>query len=248
MPHEMGASLLRIAATRRFQRRDFVGGEEMSKMQWALLVTNSWELRRAYAMAHWASLRGYRAGGMQAGLGVVEAAERAAEALIIGAELRPAVVRSMHAWLGAYVKAGGRLTASLGGRHPKTESFLDDADIKEEAMSWLRREVQASRAKLTPGAHPIPPLTVPRFHKWVNEELLKEIVNPPRWQGSALLFGPVKLRRPIDESTACRWLNTLGFNYRSHKKMIFFDGHERADVVADRAEKLVMLEVLKEVR
>jgi hypothetical protein len=82
------------------------------------------------------------------------------------------------------------------------------------------------------------------LHQWA----LKEIINPPRWEGSVLLLGPAKQRQPISEATAWRWLKTLGFGYKSHKKMIFFDGHERSDVVADRTEKLVMLHVLKEVR
>ena len=30
--------------------------------------------------------------------------------------------------------------------------------------------------------------------------------------------------------------------------MVYFDGHERGDVKVDRAEKLVMLQVLKEAR
>ena len=30
--------------------------------------------------------------------------------------------------------------------------------------------------------------------------------------------------------------------------MVYFDGHERRDVKVDRAEKLVMLQVLKEAR
>ena len=83
MSQDMAVSLLRIAAVRRFERRDVVDGEKLSKAEWALLRTNGWELRRVYAMAHWASLRGYMRDGRQQGLGVLEAAECAAQALII---------------------------------------------------------------------------------------------------------------------------------------------------------------------
>ena len=38
------------------------------------------------------------------------------------------------------------------------------------------------------------------------------------------------------------------FNYENHKKMIYYDGHERCDVKVDRAVRLVTLQVLKEVR
>ena len=38
-------------------------------------------------------------------------------------------------------------------------------------------------------------------------------------------------------------MHTLGFGYESHKKGMYFDGHERLDVQRDRAEKMVMLQV-----
>eukprot|EP00966_Prymnesium_polylepis_P165513 3826346-Prymnesium_polylepis.1 len=42
-------------------------------------------------------------------------------------------------------------------------------------------------------------------------------------------------------------MKSLGFSYERHKKGMYFDGHERADVVVDRDEKMVMLQVLAEV-
>ena len=104
--------------------------------------------------------------------------------------------------------------------------------------------MQAARAKPKAGEHPPPPLNVSRFLEWINGTLLKHMIDPPI---GGRLVGPIGKRKPICEKTAQRWLHTLGFGYRSHKKMIFFDGHKRPDVVADRAEKLVMLEVLREV-
>eukprot|EP00966_Prymnesium_polylepis_P099222 2298076-Prymnesium_polylepis.1 len=112
---------------------------------------------------------------------------------------------------------------SQRGRHAKTESFLDDADIKAQAVSWLRHNVQATREKPPPGVHPTPPLNVVRFMKWANEELLFDIIAQSGGK-----------RQPICEWTACRWLHTLVFSYKGHKKMIFFDGHERPDVKAQR--------------
>ena len=146
----------------------------------------------------------------------------------------------------------------------KSESFLDDIDLKQEAVAWLRKNVQAGRRKPTNNELPVPPLNVPRFQKWVNEELLKETLAAD------------SRRKPICEWTACHWLHVpsissiyvdcvrercktlnpnrnpnpnqaLGFHYQNHKKMIYYDGHERRDVKVDRAEKLVMLSVLKEV-
>ena len=42
----------------------------------------------------------------------------------------------------------------------------------------------------------------------------------------------------IHESTACRWLQKLGFSRVHHQKGIYFDGHDRDDVVAYRNKYL----------
>ena len=94
-----------------------------------------------------------------------------------------------------YVEAGGRIAPSRRGAHAKTESFLDDIDLKKDATAWLRANVQAGRKKPTNNEHPVPPLNVRRFHKWVNDTLLKEILEAD------------SRRKPISESTACRWLH-----------------------------------------
>ena len=52
---------------------------------------------------------------------------------------------------------------------------------------------------------------------------------------------------PITSRTANNWLHTLGFHYKSHTRSIYFDGHERADVVKDRMERLAMLKATEEV-
>ena len=74
-----------------------------------------------------------------------------------------------------------------------------------------------------------------RFHKYCNEELLQDILAADQ------------KRQPISEDTAKAWLHTLGFSYERHRKGMYFDGHERADVIIHRSELLVMLAVLKEV-
>jgi len=42
----------------------------------------------------------------------------------------------------------------------------------------------------------------------------------------------------ISCSTAREWLHMLGWEYKDHSKNIYFDGHEREDVVADRHQFL----------
>eukprot|EP00966_Prymnesium_polylepis_P191547 4438779-Prymnesium_polylepis.1 len=136
-----------------------------------------------------------------------------------GEGAKPLQARTVLQWLRGYVAAGGRIALSQRGRHSKTASYLDDPNLKAQAVAWLRRNVQAARRKPVAGEHPTPPLNVSRFHEYVNGTLLNNVI--------AESMGKLK---PVCESTACKWLHALGFDYRSHKKMIFFDGHERPDV------------------
>ncbi len=45
-------------------------------------------------------------------------------------------------------------------------------------------------------------------------------------------------------STMSNWLHNLGFGYHQYSKGVYFDGHERADVVADRRVYLKSLQSL----
>ena len=233
-PSEMGDRLLyltsRSPSEKRLDRWDVVGGEDLSHVEWMQVRKHPWELRRVDAMAHWYSLRQVE------GLSVGAAAKSAARAVILGNKAKPLTGRYVLQWLGDYVKEGGRIKPSHRGQHVSTESFLTDQKLKQRATEWLRENVQAARKKPKSGEHPTPPLNVSRFCMWINGTLLKEILAEPRTK-----------RKPIDERTACRWLHALGFGYCSHKKNIYFDGHERQDVVDDRMEKMVMLKVLEEV-
>jgi len=113
----------------------------------------------------------------------------------------------------------------------RRQSYLSDQDIKEAAREWLRSNILASKKKTDTTT----PLTVERFHEYVNNELLKEI-----------LADPASKRTKIGLETAREWLHLLGFSYCRHRKGMYVDGHERSDVTIDRMEKAVMLKVAME--
>ena len=48
----------------------------------------------------------------------------------------------------------------------------------------------------------------------------------------------------VHETTARCWLHRLGFNRIHHQKGVYFDGHDREDVVAYREEFLKMMDDL----
>lgn len=46
----------------------------------------------------------------------------------------------------------------------------------------------------------------------------------------------LKVAKGVSISTARRWLHREGFKFMRHKKSLYFDGHNRPDVVAYRNE------------
>jgi hypothetical protein len=100
-----------------------------------------------------------------------------------------------------YFVLNGTLPEMKQGRSQKTDSLLNDEDVQDELVEYLRDLKPEER-------------TVPRFQQHINET-----------------HGLVSLR------TARRWLHILGFSYGSHIG-IYFDGHEREDVVAYRKQFL----------
>lgn len=70
-------------------------------------------------------------------------------------------------------------------------------------------------------------------HKLV--QFLKDYVNPQA----------VEVPTEIRSRTARTWLNKLGYEYKDVRKDVLIDGHERPDVVEDRANFLKVMEDLK---
>ena len=51
----------------------------------------------------------------------------------------------------------------------------------------------------------------------------------------------------IYDATACRWLAELGFSKMQHQKGVYFDGHDRDDVVLYRNNFLQKLDELDKI-
>ena len=96
------------------------------------------------------------------------------------------------------------LPISCRGKHQKLSRIIDDEDIAERCRMWIRMN----------GNHTIPH----RFKEFVQESLLPEI----------------GANKTISTRTARRWLKILGYHYQQQKQGIYYDGHEREDVVEYR--------------
>jgi hypothetical protein len=65
--------------------------------------------------------------------------------------------------------------------------------------------------------------------------VLKKLVNTE-------ILPSLSIERRISEPTARRWLHKLGYSKRPHQKGLYFDGHERPDVVKNRNKFLSRFE------
>ena len=117
--------------------------------------------------------------------------------------------RSIRYWAEEYLKTGELVTYKQG-KHAKVYSIITDENIKQQFKIHLRGLTDLER-------------TPQKFMFDLNERLLRDI---PR--------APAK----VCVETATRWMRYLGFDAEKAQKGWFTDGHERADVVADREQFL----------
>jgi hypothetical protein len=157
-----------------------------------------------------------------------DAAERAAEANGFAAAWGG---RQLRNWTSRWIN-DRKLPESMRGRHTKVATLLSIPSIATELRAYLR----SNKWSMNPE----------KLAKFTNNEMitkeadlyLKDVVNDE--MPNALkryieleLFPRIHLKvgRGISLSTARRWLHYEGFRYMSHKKGLYFDGHDRPDVV-----------------
>src|SRR5438045_8215489 len=92
----------------------------------------------------------------------------------------------------------------MQGYHQKTKSFIDDEDVIEKSLEFIRK----NEGKITPKL----------YRAFINNTLLLQM----------------GVTASISEKTAGIWLKKLGLVPQSRKKGIYFDGHEREDVLEYR--------------
>ncbi|PLW18644.1 hypothetical protein PCANC_13305 [Puccinia coronata f. sp. avenae] len=104
-----------------------------------------------------------------------------------------------------YIVNNKELFIRQRGNTSNHKSLIHNVDIREALITWS--------ALQTPGQ-----VTPATFQQYVVESLLPQ-------------FG---IRKKIARSTITRWMFKLGFTPQVYKKSLYFDGHERPDVVISR--------------
>ena len=113
----------------------------------------------------------------------------------------------IRAWAKEFLM-NGVLSPHRQGVHVKKQSFLSDADVKEMVLKMIRETKPEQRSPLNIKKH------------------VDEVVAP------SLLGVNVQ----VSEKTVRNYMHEWGYMYRKNKKDIYFDGHEREDVVKYRQE------------
>jgi len=132
------------------------------------------------------------------------------------------------------------LPVSFRGCHGKTFSLYDNPAIRDELRSFVRSNkwavnpeklVEFSKAKMVPtaAAHYLEHITNFEIPEGLKKYMELELF--PRIQ--------LKSSKGISLATARRLLRREGFQFQKYKKSLYYDGHERPDVVADRQQRFL---------
>ena len=166
----------------------------------------------------------------------IVASERAAEAQGFAAQWGGRQVRS---WTELWIK-DRKLPQSLRGKHIKVFTLLDDPGICAELRSYVRSNKWAvDPVKL---ANFSTMTMLPKSAEAYGTNLMKKEIPTGLKRYLELELFPrirMKVARGISLSTARRWLHREGFRFTEHWKSLYFDGHERPDVVEYRQNSFI---------
>jgi hypothetical protein len=161
----------------------------------------------------------------------IDASERAAESYGFAAKYGGRLLRS---WTRRWTESR-QLPMSKHGRHAKVYTLLSDPSIAAELRAYVRSNKwamdPAKLAKFTKNEL-LPDAAAKYLQHITHDEMPKGLKKYLEIE----LFPRIHLKagRGISLSTARRWLHLEGFRYTSHKKGLYFDGHDRPDVIAYR--------------
>src|SRR6266498_4034874 len=121
------------------------------------------------------------------------------------------MARCIRKWGGNFIQTG-ELPVHSQGKHMKIKSLLDDEDFSEDCKAWLRQQTPETRSPYN-------------LKMYIEEELFPKST------------GNIK-KDTISEKTCRNYMHLWGYRYDERKKGIYYDGHERLDVVEYRKEWL----------
>ncbi|OAD80600.1 hypothetical protein PHYBLDRAFT_161239 [Phycomyces blakesleeanus NRRL 1555(-)] len=109
---------------------------------------------------------------------------------------------AVHGWAKEFLQFG-KISEHQQGKHAKRSSIVDDEDLKKKAIVWLRAQKAERR-------------TVVDLKKYLDEMLFPSCLG---------------VKGNVAISTAWKCMRAWGYVHRKNNQDVYYDGHERQDVV-----------------
>lgn len=121
--------------------------------------------------------------------------------------------RLVRNWSKEFIKSG-IITVSSRGKHPKIKSLLWHEDVNKMLKEYLLNQKSNVEIK--------------KVKSFIESEVFSRI--------------GIEEEKTISERTCQIWLNELGWFHQKHRKDVYYDGHEREDVVKYREKFLSQMQ------
>ncbi len=161
------------------------------------VISDNQKIQTVYNYLRYRSIHEYFKYWKKDGLTRIKASEKASKEVYNKGVYRSRVIRK----LGNYWLEYGSLPISLQGCHQKTKSFIDDKDVINCSLAYIRTNVGKTTSR--------------EYKEFVMSKLFSQM-------------GIMATYKSISIKTARTWLCKLGL---SRKKGIYFDEHEHEDVL-----------------
>ena len=123
--------------------------------------------------------------------------------------------RTIRQWRTDFTANNGEIPENKQGRYQRTGILWSSEELNKKATRFIQSNANVKGQ---------PNLTSGDFCQWVNNDLLPNACLEPGFP------------RKVSIDTARKWMHHLGFEPLSSSKGMYFDGHEREDVVVARNE------------
>ena len=125
-------------------------------------------------------------------------------------------------WRTNFVENGFEVPDNKQGRYQRSGILWSSEELNEKATKYVRENANVKGQ---------PNLTAGSFCQWINDHLLPNSNLEPGFP------------RKVSVETSRQWLHKLGFEQLSPSKGMYFDGHEREDVIVYRQKLVNMIEI-----
>ncbi|KAG1457823.1 hypothetical protein G6F56_006529 [Rhizopus delemar] len=117
--------------------------------------------------------------------------------------------------------ASGEFPAHRQGKHGKRLSILIDLDITKRCTDWLKSQKATHRS-------------IPALRNFIRDNVFPDTLDLTEAENVGMEDTIETTNHPLSNETLSTYMKQWEFNYREGKDQIYFNGHERPDIVGCR--------------